>query len=326
MTRMAMCMRFLVTPAILALMATCAHGQSYPMKPVRLIATSPPGGSQDFLARLLAQHLSPRLGQQMIVENRTGASGAIGIEHVAKAAPDGYTLLLGAAGPLTLVPVFNSRLPFDPVRDFSPITLLASGPFAVALHPSVPARSLKALIALAKGKPGVLNYGSSGTGASPHLAAELFKSMARIDMVHIPYKGVGPAMTDLLGGQIDLMFADVHLVVAHTRSERLRTLAVTGSMRSSVMPELPTVSESGIAGYAAGTWFGVLAPAGTPREIVDRLNGEIVKLLGATELQKRLLAQGIEPGGNTPDEFAALVRNEIAKWRKVAKTANIKVE
>jgi tripartite-type tricarboxylate transporter receptor subunit TctC len=323
---MSKCISLLFAAAVLPLMGTAAHGQAYPTKPVRLVATSPPGGSQDFLARLLAQYLSPRLGQQMIVENRTGASGAIGIEHVAKAAPDGYTLLLGAAGPLTLVPVFNSRLPFDPVRDFAPITVLASGPFAVALHPSVPARSLKELIALAKGKPGVLNYGSSGTGASPHLAAELFKSMAGIDMVHIPYKGVGPALTDLLGGQIDLMFADVHLVMPHARSERLRALAVTGSTRSRVMPELPTVSESGIPDYAAGTWFGVLAPAGTPREIVDRLNGEIVKLLGGAELRKRLLTQGIEPGGNTPEEFAALVRNELDKWRKVAKTANIKIE
>ena len=302
------------------------QGQGYPSKPVRLVVTSPPGGSQDFLARLLAQQLSPILRQQLIVENRTGASGVIGLDHVAKAAPDGYTLLLGAAGTLTLVPAFNAKLPFDPVRDFAPITLLASGPFAVAVHPAVPSKTLKELIALAKAKPRSLNYGSSGTGASPHLAAELFRSMAGIDMVHVPYKGVGPALTDLLGGQIDLMFADEHLVAPHARSGRLRALAVTSATRSSVMPDLPTVSEAAIPAYAAGTWFVVLVPAGTPREIVQRLHVEIIKLLGSAELRERLLAQGMEPGGNTPEQFAALIRTEIDKWRRVVKNANIKIE
>jgi tripartite-type tricarboxylate transporter receptor subunit TctC len=305
--------------------ATVAWSQSYPAKPVRLVVTSPPGGSQDFLARLLAQQLSPVFRQQVIVENRTGASGVIGIDYVAKAAPDGYTLLLGAGGPLTAVPAF-SKVPFDPARDFAPITLFASGSFAIAVHPTVPARSLNALIALAKAKPRALNYGSSGTGAAPHLAAELFKSMAGIDMVHVPYKGVGPALTDLLGGQIDLMFADVHLVAPHARSGRLRALAVTSPARSRLMPELPTVNEAAIPGYAAGNWFGVLAPAGTPREIVQRLHGEIIRLLGGAELRERLLAQGMEPGGNTPEQFAAFVRSELDKWRRVVKSADIKIE
>ena len=316
----------LVAVALLPLLATSALAQGYPAKPVRLVVTSPPGGSQDFLARLLAQQLSPILKQQFIVDNRTGASGAIGLDHVAKSAPDGHTLLLGAGGPLTAVPAFNPRLPFDPVRDFAPITLLASGSFAVAVHPAVPAKTVKELIALAKAKPRGLNFGSSGTGAAPHLAAELFRSMAGVDMVHVPYKGVGPALTELLGGQIDLMFADVHLVQPHARSGRLRALAVTSPARSSVMPELPTVSEAAIPGYAAGNWFGVLAPAGTPREIVQRLYGEIVKLLGGAELRERLFAQGMEPGGNTPEQFAAFIRNEIDKWRRVVKSANIRIE
>src|SRR5688500_12461097 len=258
------CLHALLAVAFLPLVSPFAQAQGYPSKPVRIVVTSPPGGSQDFLARLLAQQLSPVLKQQMIVDNRTGASGVIGIDYVAKATPDGYTLLLGAGGPLTAVPAFNPKVPFDPVRDFVPITLLASGSFAVAVHPAVPAKTVKELIALAKSKTRGLNYGSSGTGAAPHLAAELFRSMAGVDMVHVPYKGVGPALTDLLGGQIDLMFADVHLVAPHARSGRLRALAVTSPARSSVMPELPTVSEAAIPGYAAGNWFGVLAPAGTP--------------------------------------------------------------
>jgi tripartite-type tricarboxylate transporter receptor subunit TctC len=311
---------------VLALAASFAHAQSYPAKPIRLVVTSPPGGSQDFLARLLGQALSPALGQQVVVENRTGASGIIGIDFVAKAAPDGYTLLLGAAGPIAVVPAFKEKLPFDPVRDFAPITMVASGPFAVVVHPSVPARSLKELIAIAKAKPGALNYGSSGAGASPHLAAELLKSMAQINLVHIPYKGVGPALTDLVGGQIDLMFADVHLVLPHAKAGKLRALAVTSRDRSSVMPGAPTVSEAGVPGYSAGTWFGVLAPAGTSPEIVSRLNAEIGKVLANASLRERLSTQGIEPGASTPEQFAAHLRSELAKWRNVVNAANIKLE
>jgi len=306
--------------------AGSAHAQAYPNKPVRLVVTSPPGGSQDFLARLLAQALTPALGQQVVVDNRTGASGVIGIDFVARAAPDGYTLLLGAAGPIAIVPALKSNLPFDPLRDFAPITMVASGPFAVVVHPSVPAKSLKELIAIARAKPRSLNYGSSGAGASPHLAAELLKSMAQIDLVHIPYKGVGPALTDLIGGQIDLMFADVHLVLPHAKAGRLRALAVTSRSRSAVMPGAPTVSEAGVPGYAAGTWFGVLAPAATPPEVVARLNGEIGKILGAASLRERLSTQGIEPHASTSGEFGAHLKSEIEKWRRVVKVASIKLE
>lgn len=309
------------------LLASTAQAQpAYPTKPIRLVVTSPPGGSQDFLARLLAQGLAPVLGQQVLVDNRTGASGIIGIDFVAKAAPDGYTLLLGAGGPLTIVPVLQAKVPFDPVRDFTPITLVAGGSFALAVHPSVPARSVNDLIALAKAKPGSLNYGSSGTGASPHIAAELFKSTVRIDIVHVPYKGVGPALTDLVGGQVDIMFADVHLVAPHAASGRLRVLATTGRERSNVMPQMPTMNEAGVPGYAMGNWFGVLSPAGTSPEIVGRLNAEIGKILAGTMLRERFASQGIEPRPSTPEQFGAHIRSELEKWRKFLKAASIRIE
>jgi len=309
------------------LLANTAQAQpAYPTKPIRLVVTSPPGGSQDFLARLLAQGLAPALGQPVLVDNRTGASGIIGIDFVAKAAPDGYTLLLGGGGPMTIVPALQAKVPFDPVRDFAPITLVAGGSFALVVHPSVPARSVNDLIALAKAKPGSLNYGSSGTGASPHIAAELFKSTARIDIVHVPYKGVGPALTDLIGGQVDLMFADVHLVAPHATSGRLRVLATTGRERSSVMPSMPTMNEAGVPGYAMGNWFGVLAPAATSPEIVGRLNAELVKILSGTSLRERFASQGIEPRPSTPDQFGAHIRGELEKWRKFLKAANIRLE
>jgi tripartite-type tricarboxylate transporter receptor subunit TctC len=317
---------FLLFALGVGLASSATFAQTYPAKPIRIVVTSPPGGSQDFLARLLAQSLAPPLGQTVLVDNRTGASGAIGIDHVAKAAPDGYTLLLGAAGPIAIVPAVKNNLPFDPVRDFAPITLVAAGPFAVVVHPSVPVRTLKELIAVAKAKPRVLNYGSSGTGASPHLAMELLKSMSGIDLVHVPYKGVGPALTDLIGGQIDAMIADVHLVAPHEKSGRLRVLAVTSTERSSVLPGVPTVSEAGVAGYSAGTWFGLFAPAKTPVAIIARLNEEAGKVLADRALAQRLSTQGIAPRPSTPEQLGAHLRDEIAKWRKVVESANITLD
>lgn len=322
-------MRLFVTAISIALLtatAQTASAQVYPTKLIRIVTTAAAGGGQDFVARLVAQLLSPRLGQTIIVENRVGATGAIGIEFVAKAPPDGYTLLLGAAGPLTASPALVAKLPFDTLRDFAPITVVASSPFTVSLHPSVPAKSLKELLALAKAKPGALNFGSAGTGSSPHLAAELLKWMAGINMTHIPYKSLAPAITDLLGGQIDMVIADVNLVLPHVNAGKLRVLAVTSPARSSVMPEVPTVSEAGIRGYAAGTWYGVLAPAGTSPEIVQRLHGEIVNILGTSSMRGRLSTQGSEPVGNTPEQFTALLRSDIEKWRKLVKTANITVQ
>ncbi len=315
------------TSLVIGLLASSAQAQhgSYPAKPVRLIVTSPPGGSQDFLARLLAQGLAPALGQQVLVDNRTGASGIIGIDYVAKSAPDGHTLLLGAGGPLTIVPALQPRIPFDPARDFAPITLVAGGSFALTVHPSVPVQSVRDLIALAKLKPGSLNFGSSGTGASPHIAAELFRSTAGIDIVHVPYKGVGPAMTELLGGQVEFMFADVHLVAPHAASRRLRVLATTGRERSSAMPQIPTMDEAGVPDYAMGNWFGVLAPAGTSQEIVGRLNTELRKILDGRPLRERFATQGIEPRSSTPEQFGVHIRGELEKWRKFIKAANIRL-
>lgn len=318
----------IITCSIVMLLVSSnvTRAQPYPAKPIRMVVTFAAGGGADFVGRLLAQRLSEVLAQQVVIDNRAGANGAIGNEFVAKAAPDGYTLLLGAAGPLTVSPALYTKLPFDTLRDFAPITLAASSPFTFALHPSVPARTLKAFIALAKAEPGKLNFGSSGTGGSPHLAGELLKSMARINILHVPYKGLGPALTDLLGGQIDMVVADVSLVLPHARAGKLAVLGVTSATRSSVMPDTPTVSEAAIPGYAAGTWYGVLAPAATPADILSRLHAETVKIVASASMRERLLTQGSEPGGNTSAEFAAFVRSEIDKWRKLVKTANIKIE
>jgi tripartite-type tricarboxylate transporter receptor subunit TctC len=322
-------MRSLVTlfsVVLLTALAQTAAAQAYPSKLIRMVVSAAPGGGQDFVARLVAQPLSARLGQPIIVDNRVGATGAIGIELVAKAPPDGYTLLMSAAGPLTASPVFVAEPSFDTARDFVPITVVASSAFTVSLHPSVPAKNLRELIALAKAKPGALNYGSSGTGGSPHLAAELLNQMAGTRMTHIPYKSLGPALTDLLGGQIDLLMADVNLALPHARAGKLRVLAVTSPARSTVMPDIPTVSEAALPGYAAGTWYGMLAPAGTSPEIVKRLHGEIVTILGTAPIRERLSTLGSEPGGNTPAQFAALLRSDTEKWRKLVKAANITVK
>jgi tripartite-type tricarboxylate transporter receptor subunit TctC len=303
-----------------------AQGQTYPSKPVRMVVTFAAGGGADFVGRVLGQRLAETLGQPVVVDNRAGANGAIGNEFVAKAPPDGYTLLLGAAGPLTVSPALYTKLSFDTLRDFAPITVAASSPFTFALHPSVPARNLKEFIALAKAQPGKLNFGSSGTGGSPHLSGELLKAMAKIDVLHVPYKGLGPALTDLLGGQVDMVVADVSLVLPHARGGKLRALAVTSPERSSVMPDTPTVSEAAIPGYAAGTWYGLLAPAATPADILARLHGETLKILASPAMRERLATQGSEPGGNSPTQFAAFMRAEIDKWRALVKASNIKVE
>ena len=303
-----------------------AGAQSYPNKPIRMIVTFAAGGGADFMGRMIGQKLSETLGQSVIVDNRAGAGGAIGNEAAAKAAPDGYTLLLGAAGPLVISPALYAKLPFDTLKDLTPITLLAHVPFALCAHPSVPAAGVKELIALAKRRSGKLNFGSSGTAGAPHLAGELFKASAGVNMVHVPYKGLAPAITDLIGGQLDLIFADVNLVKPHVESNRLRGLAVTGATRSPILPQLPTVSEVALPGYQAGTWYGVLAPAGVPREVVAKLNAEINRILASGETRERLATQGAEPAGNTPEQFAAMIRTELDKWAQVVKAANIKLD
>ena len=303
-----------------------AAAQPYPAKPVRMIVTFAPGGGADFVGRIIGQKLSEALGQAVVIDNRAGANGAIGNEAVAKAAPDGYTLLLGAAGPLTIAPHLYAKLPFDTLRDFAPIALAASSAFAVTLHPSVPANSVKDLIALARVRAGKLNYGSSGTGGAPHLATVLFASMTGINLTHVPYKGLAPALTDLMGGQVDLLFADIGLVLPLRKAGKLKALAATGDKRSSVLPDVPTVAESGLSGYQAGTWYGVLAPTGTSADIVTRLHQETIKVLALPEVRERFLTQAVEPAGSTPAQFARYLRDELDKWAKVIKAGGIKVE
>lgn len=316
----------IVLIASLSLLWHPALAQSYPAKSIRMVVTFAPGGGADFVGRVVAQRLSDLLGQRVVVDNRAGANGAIGNEIVAKSPPDGYTLLLGAAGPLTIAPHLYAKLPFDTLRDYAPIVLAASSGFAITVHPSVPAGSVKELIALAKARPGGLNYGSSGTGGSPHLATVLFTSMTGTNLVHVPYKGLGPALTDLIGGQVDLLFADVGLVVPHRQTGRLRALAVTSEKRSSVMPEVPTVAESGLPGYRTGTWYGILAPTGTSADIVTRVNRDALKVLAMQEVKDLFLKQGLEPAGGTPVQFASFLREELDKWSKVIKAGGIKVE
>ncbi len=301
-----------------------AQGQ-YPVKPVRLIVPFPPGGGTDTLARILGQKLADVLGQQVVIDNRPGAGTNIGAEIAAKAPPDGYTVLMGNIAHAINVTLY-SKLSYDLVRDFSPVTLLASTPNILVVHPSLPVKSVKELVALAKARPGQLDYASSGGGSSAHLAAELFINMAGVKMTHVPYKGGGPAVIALLGGQCSVGFATTPSVINHIKSGKLRGLAVTTAQRSPSTPELPTISEAGVAGYEAGTWYGLLVPTGTSGEIVARLHAEAVKLLNLPEVKERLAATGFEPIGNTPEQFAAYIRSEIEKWAKVVKASGARVD
>jgi tripartite-type tricarboxylate transporter receptor subunit TctC len=303
-----------------------ALGQAYPSKPIKLVVTFPAGGGADFVARAIAPKLSDALGQPVVVDNRAGAGGGIGNEVVAKSPPDGYTLLLGAAGAMTILPNLYEKVAFDTFKDFEPVSLVGSSPFILTLNPSVTANSVNELTALAKATPGKLNFGSSGNGGAPHLAGELYKSITGVNIVHIAYKGLAPAITDLLGGQIQILFADVGLVAQHIKAGKLKALAVTSKRRSTTMPEVPTMIEAGVPGYQAGTWYGILAPAGTPSAIITRLNTELVKILAAPEIRTQFAGQGVEPGGDRPEEFAALIRDDFNKWSKLIKEAKIKPE
>jgi len=303
----------------------CA-GQAFPAKPIRFIVPYPPGGSADILARGIGQKAGEGLGQTLVVENRPGAGTAIGAEALAKSAPDGYAVMLGTVSSHAINPALNPKLPFDPVKDFTPVSLVASIPFAMIVHPSVAAKNVQEFVALARSKPGALNYSSAGNGTSNHLAGELLKSMAGIDIVHIPYKGSAPALTDLLAGQVALMFDLVLTAAPHVRSGAARGLAVTGTKRSSVLPDLPTVAESGVPGYEVSAWFGIFAPAGVPQPVVQRLNAEFVRAMQQPDLRQRLASQGAEPLTSTPAEFAAYLRSEIDKWGKVVKVSGMKVD
>lgn len=308
------------------LAAGSVHAQAYPARPIRVVVPFAAGGGADFVARSLAPRLGEALGQPILVENRPGANGALGSDLVAKAAPDGYTLLLGAAGTLVVAPHLGANMPFDPLKDLAPVSLAAVSPFVVTLHPTVPANSIRELIALAKASPGRINYGTSGTGGAPQLATELFKSMSGANFTHVPYKGLGPALTDLIGGQIQVVFADLGLVKGHIAAGKLKGLAVTGASRSPAMPELPTVAEAGVPGYSGGTWQGLLAPAGTPGDIVGRLSAETRKALATADVGAAFGSQGIEPSGNTPGAFAAFMSEESAKWGKLIRETGIKAQ
>ena len=303
-----------------------AFAQSYPQKPLRIVVGVPAGGTTDVVARLVGQKLGEQLGQQVVIDNRGGAGGNIGAELVAKSPPDGYTLFLATIGTMTINPSLYRKMPFDTLRDFAAISQLTSMPQLLVVHPSVPVKTVKELIAYAKGRPGQLNFASGGSGTAIHLAGELFKTMAGVDIVHVAYKGGGPAMTDLLGGQVSLMFDQILTALPHARSGRLRALGVTTEKRSPAAPQIPTLSEAGLPGYAVTTWHGLLAPAGTPGEIVNRLNGETAKALATPDIRDRFAVQGVDPVASTPGEFAAMMKAELDKWRKVIAASGTKLE
>ena len=312
--------------ALAATAAVAASAQGgYPAKPVRIVVPSSPGGGTDITARIISPRLSERIGQQVIVDNRPGAGTMIGIEAVAKSPPDGYTLLL-TPSTLAINQAMYKKVPYDPVNDFAPITQVIAAPNLLVVHPSVPAKSVKELIAVARARPGQLNYASAGLGTNPHLSMELFLTMTGTKMVHIPYKGLAPGIVDLLAGHVTVAVATMLTGLPHVRSGRLRCLGTTGAKRAAVLPDLPTVSEAGVPGYEASQWYGVLAPARTSKEIVTKLHAEIVRILQAPDMKERLAADGTEPVGNTQEEFARYIREELVKWAKVAKAAGIKPE
>ncbi len=306
-----------------------AYGQAapadYPVKTVRTIVSYAPGGATDIMARVVAQKLTESLGKSFVVDNQSGAGGVIGDGLVARAAPDGYTLLATSSS-FAINPAVVAKLPFDAIKSFAPIGLVAQAPFVLVVHPALPAKSVKDLIALAKARPGNLDYASAGQGTAVHLATELFSSMAGIAMTHIPYKGTGPALVDLLAGQVQLTFANILSAKPYVQSARLRALGVSNSKRSAALPELPTISEAGVPGYEVVSWYGWLAPAGTPQPIVQRLNSEINKMIGAPEVKDRIVANGAEPLGGAAEELGQRIAREIARWRTVVKQSKIRVE
>ena len=306
-------------------LALCATQSvpGYPTKPIRIIVPQSAGGSTDLAARVVTQRLSESLGQPIVVDNRPGAGSLNGTETVAKAPADGYTLLVVAAS-FTINPALHEKLPFDPVRDFAPVTRLAALPHILVVHPTLPVKSVKELIALAKAKPGELNYASSGIATSTHLAAELFRHMTGTDMVQVPFKGGAPGVVGLLSGQVQLYFATISTALPHVKSGKIRALAVTTAKRSVVAPEYPTIAEAGVPGYEHASWIGMLAPAKTPPSVVSKLHAESVKVVSMQEVRTLLLRDGLEPVGDTPQEFAAIVKQEVAKWMKVVKAAGIK--
>jgi len=307
-------------------MAGAVHAaDNYPSRPIRMIVAYPPGGGTDQVGRVMADQLTTTLGQNVVVDNRGGATGNIGTELAARAVPDGYTLLMGNVAPNAVNVSLFKKLGFDPVKNFAPVSLVAITPNILVAHPSIPVKTIKELIAYAKAKPGTLNFPSAGVGSSSHLAGELLKSLAGISMVHIPFKGGGPALVAVIAGEVQIMFATMPAAMPHVKSGKVKPVAVTTGKRSQAMPDLPTIAESGVKGYDASTWYGLLAPARTPQAIITRLHGDTVKIL-AGPTRQRLEVQGFEPEGGTPAEFTAYIKSEIIKWAKVIKDAGIPAE
>ena len=311
--------------ALAVFAAAQALAQPYPSKPVRIVVPYPPGGFNDTLGRTLADKMQKDWGQTVVVENRPGANTVIGTDYVAKAPADGYTLLV-VAFPFAVTPSLIRDMPYDTLKDFQPVVLAATSPNLLVVNPDVPIHSVQELIAAAKAKPRSLSYASTGNGSSNHISMELFKTMAGVDIVHIPYKGSAPAVTDLLGGQVQVMFDNVPNVLQHVKAGKLRALAVTSSMRTPLAPGIPTVAEAGVPGYDLSVWFGLVAPAATPRDVVQKLNAECLKILAMPDVRERFLAQGVEPVGSTPEQFGEHIRAQMAKWAKVVRDAGVKAE
>ncbi|HTO46144.1 MAG TPA: tripartite tricarboxylate transporter substrate binding protein [Burkholderiales bacterium] len=322
-------MRSIPTLAALALAfaAAGASAQPYPAKPIRVVVPNPAGGYYDVIARTVGQKVGESIGQPMVVENRVGAGGSLGTEFTAKSPPDGYTIMVGGIGPHGIAPSLYANLPYDPVKDFAPIILVATTPNILVVHPSSPIRSVQDLVAAAREKPGGVSYASNGNGTSQHLSAEMFATAMGLKLNHVPFKGSAPAVTAMLGGQLDFAFVVAPDGLAHVRAGKLRAIGVTGAKRAAPLPDVPTLAEAGVPGYEATAWFGYLAPAGTPREIVDRLNAEIAKALESPDVRDRLAPGGLSelPGG-TPERFGDLIKSEIAKWSKVVKESGAKID
>jgi tripartite-type tricarboxylate transporter receptor subunit TctC len=320
--------RCLVLPLLLAplALAAWAQGSDWPAKPLRLVVTFPPGGSSDAAARIVAPRLAERLGQPVVVDNRPGAGGGVGLDLVAKAPADGYTIVLASAGGLTANPSLYKKLNYDPVRDFAPITLFGSSPFVLLAHPSLPVSNVGDLLKAAKAQPGRLSYASGGNGTAMHLSGELLKSMGGVRIVHIPYRGSGPALMAVVGGETQLAIADITTAAAQIKSGRVKAVGLLSKERSPLAPEIPSLNESGLPGYDAAGWFGILAPAATPAPIVQRLNAEITAVLRSPEVRERFATAGLEPLPSTPEEMAALMKVEAVKWGRVIKESGASVD
>jgi tripartite-type tricarboxylate transporter receptor subunit TctC len=303
-----------------------AGAQEYPTKPIRLVITYPPGGNTDLVGRALALKLGEFMGQQVVVDNRGGAGGVLGSMITAQSAPDGYTIMLGTSAGMVINPLLSRKLTYDPVRDFAPVSMVVIVPQLLVINPQLPVKNVRELIAFAKAKPGYLNAGSSGVGTPNHFGTELLKWLAGVDIVHVPYKGGAPALTDLLGGQIQMAFSSVPAVLPHIKAGRLVALGVGSAKRSPALPNIPTIAEAGVPGYEYSTWYGIFAPAKTPRTLIARLNTEIVKAMETPDIKDRFTALGGDPDPGTPEELRAYMANESAKWAKIIKAANIRIE